>query len=84
MFESCTYPKITAHVADSAVQKVSKRGHRVGFDGAGVTRLGVEKTSGRLMQQRKSDGVVDVLLAREQRGRVNEATGWAKQCSAWK
>ena len=45
---------------------------------------GVGKTSGRLKQQRKPDGVVDVLLAREQRGRADKATGWAKQCSAWK
>ena len=79
MFESCTCPKITAHAADSAVQKASKRGHGVGFEESGVARLGAEKTSGRLMQRRKPDGVVDVLLAREQRGRVNKATGWAKQ-----
>ena len=84
MLESCTYPKVTAHVAGSAVQKLSKGGHEMGFDEAGVTRLGVEKTSGRLMQQRKPNGVVDVLLAIEQRGRVNKAAGWAKQCSAWK
>jgi len=79
MFESCTYPKVAAHVAGSAVQELSKGGHGMGFGGAGVARLGVEKTSGRLMQRRKPDGVVDVLLAREQRGRVNKATGWAKQ-----
>jgi hypothetical protein len=75
MFESCTYPKVAAHVAGSAVQKLFKGGHGLVFDGAGVARLGVEKTSGRLMQQRKPDGVVGVLLAREQRGRVNEADG---------
>ena len=71
MFESCTYPKVTAHVTGSAVQKVTKGGHGLGLDGVGVARLGVKKTSGRLMQQRKANGVVDVLLAREQRGRAN-------------
>ena len=79
MPKSCTYPKVTVHVAGSAVQKLSKGGHEMGFDEAGVTRLGVEKTSGRLMQQRKPDGVVDVLLAREQSRRANKATSWAKQ-----
>jgi hypothetical protein len=54
------------------------------FDEAGVARLRVGKTSGRLMQQRKPDGVVGVLLAREQRGRANKAAGWAKQWSVWK
>jgi hypothetical protein len=56
----------------------------MGLGEAGVTRLEVEKTSGRLVQQRKPNSVVDVLLAREQRRRVNKATGWAKQWSAWK
>ena len=84
MFESCLYPKVTAHAAGSAVQKLSRGGHGRGFDGTGVARLGAEKTSGRLMQQRKANDVVDVLLAREQRGRADKATGRAKQCSAWK
>jgi hypothetical protein len=84
MIESCTYPRVTAHVAGSAVQKLSKGGHGMRFDEAGVARLRVGKTSGRLMQQRKPDGVVGVLLAREQRGRANKAAGWAKQWSVWK
>lgn len=84
MFQSCTYPKVTAHAAGSAVQKLSKGGHGREFDEARVARLGAEETSGRLMQQRKANGVVDVLLAREQRGQANKATGWAKHCSAWK
>lgn len=84
MFESCTYPRVTAYVAGSAVQKLSKGGHGMGSGGAGVARLEVEKTSGRLMQQRKPGGVVDVLLAREQRRRADKAKSWAKQCSAWK
>lgn len=56
----------------------------MGFGGAGVARLEVEKTSGRLVQQRKPNSVVDVLLTREQRRRANKAAGWAKQWSAWK
>lgn len=83
MFESCTYPKVTAHVAGSAVEKLPVREHGMGCDRVGVARLGAKKTSGRLMQQRKPDGVVDVLLAREQRGRANKATSWAKQWPAW-
>ena len=84
MFETCTYPKVTAHVAGSAVEKLPEREHGMGCDRAGVARLGAKKTSGRLMQQRKVNDVVDVLLAREQRGRADKATGRAKQCSAWK
>ena len=43
MFESCLYPKVTAHAAGSAVQKLSKGGHGMSFGGAGVARLEVEK-----------------------------------------
>lgn len=84
MFESCTYPKVTAHVAGSAVEKLPVREHGMGCGRVGVARLGAKKTSGRLMQQRKPDVVVDVLLAREQRGRANKATSWAKQWPAWR
>jgi hypothetical protein len=41
MPKSCTYPKVTAHVSGSEVQKRSKEGHEMGCDGAGVARFGV-------------------------------------------
>ena len=84
MFETCTYPKVTAHVAGSAVEKLPEAKHGMWYDRAGVACLGAKETSGRLLQQCKPGGVVDVLLAREQRGRADKATSWAKQWPAWK
>ena len=49
MSEWLTYPKVTARVSGSAVQKLSKGGHGTGYDEAGVTRLGEGKASGRLL-----------------------------------